>query len=445
MSFSLKGGGFLPMMITLSSSMIGVGFLTLPQIGKHNGMISMVLLVLVAFGMCLIANFQISRAFYHSKKKTYAELVEALEGPVVGKIAGVLVSTFVYLASTMFYSFIPQIILSFLNNTRAKPSWLTDEQTFSTYLILALLPITLICSLSPKISSLRYFAFLTSFIGVLITLIIVMSRNAYGKVYEQSRARAVAFSFNMRLFGSYYLSLLATMNQFAVANILGELNRPTEKRIYKLIAASKVIPLVSCLGVAVAGYSICGDQCPDLIINMKPPVDGSNPIIDYCKLLLVICLVVSIILRTQISHTSLIKAIQYICRDMDSSIGMETASLLVLDPNAEVHHQADARLGRITQEPSAILYYTSAMGNACIPVFFALLIHKDFLKHLQASFGLISPILMIVFPCRMTLRLHEARLIEASVVHIRAVKSFMAVLTVLSYVCLAVYLLDIYF
>ncbi len=355
---------------------------------------------------------------------------------MAGRIAGILMTIFVYLSSTFFYSLIPSLILSFLNNTQSKPGWLSDEDV--TYFILMIAPITLLCSFSPRLTSLKYFAFLTTFIGLLITLIIVFNKTSYQKTYLQSGAVSVMFSFNMRLFGNYYLALLAWMNQFGVPSFLGELDRPTEPRIYRAIIFSKVVPSLCSIGIAVAGYSICGDQCPEFIINVKSPLEGSNLIMESCKLMLILCFMVNIVLRTQISHTFFIRAIQYLKQERnETEEEIESISLLrEVSKEGVLEKQGSFPL----HEPSTTLFFVTAVGNACIPVLFSYLIRRDFLKHMQSCNGLISPILMIVFPCRMTVRLHELGLMQASTAYIWTVKRFMEIFTVLSYVCLGVYL-----
>ena len=155
MSFSTKSGGFLPSLVTLGSSMIGMGFLTLPQIGKHNGTVPMVAMILISVAVCLVANLQISRAYYHTKQRTFAEIVEYLEGPRVAKVATFFIMVYIYVVSTLFYVFIPQFVLSFLDNTNSRPDWLTSERTFSVSFIALLFPINFLCSLTPKLSSLK--------------------------------------------------------------------------------------------------------------------------------------------------------------------------------------------------------------------------------------------------------------------------------------------------
>lgn len=51
--------------------------------------------------------------------------------------------------------------------------------------------------------------------------------------------------------------------------------------------------------VAVGGFYTCGDKCPEIIINRDPLPDSKDYLMNFCKVMLLVCLVVGIILRNQ--------------------------------------------------------------------------------------------------------------------------------------------------
>ena len=53
----LTNGSFRSSLLTLVASMIGVGFLTLPNIGKYNGSAAIVFFVFLSAGISAFANF----------------------------------------------------------------------------------------------------------------------------------------------------------------------------------------------------------------------------------------------------------------------------------------------------------------------------------------------------------------------------------------------------
>ncbi len=411
MSFTMNSGGFVPSILTLGSSMLGIGFLTLPQIGQQSGMIPMVLMIFVSVIICLIGNLQITRAYFYTKQKTYAEVVLDLDGQFAYKAATFFIMMYMYLVSAVFYVFCPQLLFSFLNNTNSRPHWLTDEASFSKYMTIASFMINFFSSLTPRLSSLRYFSFLSAVVCIIVTVATVWSVNDYKRGYQQKGATVVYFKLDSSLFGSYCLSFLSTMNQFGVVNVLHETTKPSVVRMYKIIFASIVIPFICYIGIAIAGYSICGDKCPDIITNILPPPGHSNPIIEYCKLLFVLCLMVGIILRNQISHTTL----------MDRAF-----------------HQSENRSKQETIEFSPCTFFISSFLNALFPAVLSLSIQRQVLKKIQVGFGLFSPLIVIVFPCRMSIMLHERKLMRLSVLGLWVTKRYMELFTVVSYVCLVV-------
>lgn len=62
--------------------MIGVGFLTLPVIGRYNGWVAIIFFVLFSAAISAFANYLIGRGFRSSFGKNYAEIVERINGPV---------------------------------------------------------------------------------------------------------------------------------------------------------------------------------------------------------------------------------------------------------------------------------------------------------------------------------------------------------------------------
>lgn len=62
--------------------MIGVGFLTLPAIGRMNGWIAIIIFILIAQFVSLVGNIQIAKAYRICGKKTYSTIIESIIGTV---------------------------------------------------------------------------------------------------------------------------------------------------------------------------------------------------------------------------------------------------------------------------------------------------------------------------------------------------------------------------
>ena len=94
---AMSPGGFRSSLFTLCSAMIGVGFLTLPQIGKENGLFPMIFLIVFAGMVSMIGNFMLGRAFRITKGKTYSQI----SAKVIGRKSSLLILIFLYLYVTV--------------------------------------------------------------------------------------------------------------------------------------------------------------------------------------------------------------------------------------------------------------------------------------------------------------------------------------------------------
>jgi len=85
--------------------MIGVGFLTLPVIGKNSGLYPMIALILLSAGISLIANVQISRGFRFTQGKTYSKIVARVDGRLSAVINMIFLLFYVYVSAGAYYVF----------------------------------------------------------------------------------------------------------------------------------------------------------------------------------------------------------------------------------------------------------------------------------------------------------------------------------------------------
>jgi len=101
----IKTGSFRGSALTLISSMIGVGFMTLPVIGKNNGIYNILFFVALSAIISWFANLQIGTGFRNSYGKTYAQIVERINGPKMSLIALVFLFLYVYASAGGYYIF----------------------------------------------------------------------------------------------------------------------------------------------------------------------------------------------------------------------------------------------------------------------------------------------------------------------------------------------------
>lgn len=71
-------------MLTLSCSMMGVGYLTLPEMGKTNGLAPMVFLLFVSAFVSAFANLQLGAAFRATKSSSLLKMIATVNGRASG-------------------------------------------------------------------------------------------------------------------------------------------------------------------------------------------------------------------------------------------------------------------------------------------------------------------------------------------------------------------------
>ncbi len=102
---SLTAGGYRSSLLTLCSSMIGVGFLTLPEIGKNSGLYPMIGFILTAAFISCFANWQIGRGFRATGGKTYSKIVARVDGRTSALINMIFLLLYVYVSAGAYYVF----------------------------------------------------------------------------------------------------------------------------------------------------------------------------------------------------------------------------------------------------------------------------------------------------------------------------------------------------
>lgn len=246
----MRPGGFRSSLLTLCSSMIGVGFLTLPVIGKNNGLYPMIGLILLAAFISCFANWQIGRGFRATGGKTYSKIVARVDGRVSGLVSMIFLFFYVYVSAGAYYVFgkcFPDFRRSIRLECRGSVSFKTRlveeprplRHRIHHCFLRHMLPwITAIQNHCSEILHFHYSC------GQPATRSRKILPNPQLLIYEVSEfktyykeikaAKTEDYILNKEIFGSYCLSLFSSVNQFSVVNVLSEYMRPTGRRVNKV-------------------------------------------------------------------------------------------------------------------------------------------------------------------------------------------------------------------
>jgi Transmembrane amino acid transporter protein len=359
--------------------------------------------------------------------------------------------------------------MSVVDSFKMRPSWAANDNDFSDYFILVFFVICFLGSLPSKIAALRYFTFITAVINLLLGAVVspqqlLMSQISSLRNYFETEKGASFYSYKIdnNLFGGYCLSLFSSVNQFSVVNILGEYRYPTERRVNKVVSGhqlifwSPFIPLVVYLTVAVGGYLTCGDKCDEIIINRSHPESSSDTLMNIAKLMLLICLVVGIIIRNQSNKAGLFGIIDQFQKIQDEepaknvsgsekdaiSMGVRDTSKPTINDSAsgklsdELRNASTMVLNqKIESKPTAVILLVQLV-NSMIPALTAVLVKDDLITYVEAGSGFLAPVFIIIYPCLITIRLHQKGVAPVSPTMYIFIWAYLIFGSAASYACL---------
>jgi amino acid permease len=433
-------GSYRGSILILASSMIGVGFLMLPEIGRTNGLYPMIAIVVLSLFMSAFANWQLGLGYRVSRGRTLTKIIARVKGrgSAILNILVLIVDLWVSVGAT--YIFGAQFAVSVIDNLKLRPSWAQETGTLANYIIIALFIICFFGSLAKSFSAMRYFTFVTSIINFLLVCLVLYQIPALSAHYRDERgAQFPLFKLNNYAFGGYCLSLFSTNNQFSVVTVFSELKMPTRRRINKVVFWSPVIPLITYVAISLGGFFTCGDKCPSIISNRSYPEGFDDTLMNIAKLSSLLCLVVANILRNQSNKNSIFELIdQWKKWREERQLAKESPHLFAqaaaadsytqdhsagsmndssADQSEEVDEGRRTSLTLLMEEVDEQPFYVNflvQLFNCSVPAVTAILAKDHLIKFVAGCIGFLAPVFMIIYPCLITIKLYQTRQIRLS-------------------------------
>lgn len=270
-TFKKMGPGSLRASIfTLISSMIGVGFLTLPAIGIKSGYIAIIFFIIIGSSLSLFANLQLGVAYRVTMKNNYSLIVEQVLGRVWALLTLVFIFLYVFASSTTYFMFGALFAWATVSDMNLIEN--TDDNHL--YFNIAFCSIAFILSflgtIPKKMTALSIATLASSAIVLYTAVVIIVDFFTLRPWFIETNKEEVKFdalNLDINLFGGFCLCLFSCVNQFAVINIISEVDRPSHKRIRKVITLSAIFPVTIYLVIAVLGYLTYGNMTEPVIVD----------------------------------------------------------------------------------------------------------------------------------------------------------------------------------
>jgi hypothetical protein len=177
--------------------------------------------------------------------------------------------------------------------------------------------------------------------------------------------------------------------------------------------------------VAVAGYSTCGNQCDEIIIDREPRFGDKDILMNCCKIGLLICLVVGVIIRNQSNKAGIfgiLDQFKKINRESEGVIADRRVSYEQLSANvsqdeigtADGTNQPKALVDQMDKASSVVLkeeidqksnvtIFIVQFFNSLVPALTAILVKENLINYVEAGSGFLAPVFIIIYPCKILL------------------------------------------
>ena len=198
-----------------------------------------------------------------------------------------------------------------------------------------------------------------------------------------------------------------------------------------------------------------------MIINRLTPPGFDDSVMDVCKLLLIVCLIVGNIIRNQSNRSSLFdlweqyniyrieSRNQRLTQNRREAPGLREKLESAVDHETQNHEEAVAispmkknNAERLEDEVSFIkIVFPLQFVNCFIPAVTAILTKDNLIKYVASGTGFLAPIFMIVYPCLITIRLHQKQVVRLSLLKYRLIWVYLIVATGFTYIALVINLI----
>jgi len=304
---ALTSGGVRQSMLTLVSTALGGGVLTISYVLSLTGVCLGLLLILLAAFLAHIGTTTLMEISLHTGLKTYAAIFSHVAGPRAGPILDSMIFLYGNGALIGYMVFLSDFIPSLISLIPNHPVWL--GQGYIAVIISA-------CFVSPfvvqkELDALRHFTPL-SILALIYSAILVacMSPSNYKQHHGQEGfGDIVLFQFDLDIFQAFALCLFAFNCHINVIPVGAALQRPTKARIGKVSSRTNLLQAVFYLLIGITGYFSFLAKTPQDILHAYPK---SHVGVIIARGLLTCALLVSIIMNAHPSYRSGLQILDYL-------------------------------------------------------------------------------------------------------------------------------------
>lgn len=228
---------------------------------------------------------------------------------------------------------------------------------------------------------------------------------------------------------------------------------------------SPIIILAVYISVALGGYYTCGTECPEIIILRKSAEgDKTDILMNICRFGLLVCLVVGIIIRNQSNKAAIFGIVdQFKKINEEAEVTADSSKQNASDYKSvgngdssqmsglgdriseEMRKASSAVLAEQVDNTPFIVIFLIQLVNCSVPAAVAILSKKYLIEYVEAGSGFLAPVFIIIYPCLITIRLHQRGVAPVSPQMYIGIWAYLIVAAILSYTALIFNFYDSFF
>ena len=409
-------------LIFLTSTMIGVGYLTLPAICKSIGLITGILIIFITGISSSYGSYLLLRVYRIYNTENYPDLVDKILGRSHFYFSNINLNLYVLFSTTMYIYFGNELVVEVFRK------YGVFFNTLGNFFVkLVVFGIAFVLSFQ-SIQKIRWFGYIGNIFSLFTALVLICETPEY---YSNGRYKQIEyFKFTPAVLVALGACFFAFTNQFSIITIMKILRNENSHTNYSALLRSNYFPIILYTIICFSGYISFGKDTPDFILTRKPKEGDLDILMSIGQLGITIANIVSICVRIQSNKDTFLA---FFKQNVVSDIKHEDLSHQFLKVKEEtdsfkekfiknnknfVNNCNSTKLESImnskfldneeklvNRKYSKKLEYSIISVFGIIPFCFSLLIKKEIMVLISLLTSILCPYYIIVAPALMNLKI----------------------------------------
>lgn len=278
-------------LIFLTSTMIGVGYLTLPAICKSVGLINGLLIIFLTGISSSYGSYLLLRAYRLHNTENYPDLVDKILGRKHFYFSNINLNLYVLFSTTMYIYFGNELVVEVFRK------YGVFFEGLGNFFVKFFVFFVAFCLSFQSIQKIRWFGYVGNFFSLFTAIVLICEMPQY---YSDGRYKEIEyFKFSPAILVALGACFFAFTNQFSIITIMKILRTENSHTNFSALLRSNYFPIFLYTFISFAGYISFGENTPDFILTRKPKDGDLDIFMSIGQLGITVANIVSICVRIQ--------------------------------------------------------------------------------------------------------------------------------------------------